>query len=281
MDIIIVTGMSGAGKSCAIDCFEDLGYYCIDNLPPSLMQNVLTLIGQGKHELRHAVFVIDIRGGEFFDDLKNVLTELKSAGQRYKILFLDATDEVLLRRFNETRRAHPLAGQNSNLAGIEEERKRLLGIKEAADAVIDTSNMKTAALSGEIKKMFIPQEKDVFGIHLMSFGYKFGVPAEADMVFDMRFIPNPFYVPGLKELSGNDKAVRDYVMSAPESRFFMDSTVRLIEELIPNFSREGKYRINIAFGCTGGRHRSVTMAILFHEALAGSGRQLSLTHRDL
>jgi UPF0042 nucleotide-binding protein len=281
MDITIVTGMSGAGKSCAFNCFEDLGYYCIDNLPPALIGHVLDLLEQGKRAPEHAVFVIDIRGGAFFDDLQNSLLSLNKAGRPYKILFLDASDEVLLRRFNETRRSHPLSGGGSNKEGIALERKRLLDIKRAADVVIDTSRMKTAALADEIKKIFLPQAEDVFRINLLSFGYKFGIPAEVDMVFDMRFIPNPFYVPSLKELSGNSKRVRDYVMKAEVSRMFRDSVLRLIAELIPHFSQEGKYRLNLAFGCTGGRHRSVTMAIVFNEALAEMGYRTTLVHRDL
>jgi UPF0042 nucleotide-binding protein len=273
--------MSGAGKSCAVDCFEDLGYYCIDNLPPALISSVLELLGQGRREVEQAVFVIDIRGGEFFDDLKNSLLALNNAGRSYRILFLDASDEVLLRRFNETRRSHPLSGGDSNQEGIARERKRLRGIKRAADVVIDTSNMKTAVLGDEIKKLFLPQEENVFRINIMSFGYKFGIPAEADMVFDMRFIPNPFYVPSLKELSGNSKRVRDYVMKAPVSKLFLDSALRLVEELIPSFSREGKYRLNLAFGCTGGRHRSVTMAIVFSDALTAKGYRTTPVHRDL
>ncbi|MDR1573387.1 MAG: RNase adapter RapZ [Clostridiales Family XIII bacterium] len=282
MEITVVTGMSGAGKSCAFNCFEDLGYYCIDNLPPALIGNVLDLLAQGKRAVEQAVFVIDIRGGDFFDDLKSSLLALKNAGRPYRILFLDASDEVLLRRFNETRRSHPLSkGGGSNRDGVALERKRLLDIKRAADVVIDTSHMKTAALAGEIKKLFIPGEENVFKVHIMSFGYKFGIPAEADIVFDMRFIPNPFYVPSLKELSGNNKRVRDYVMKAPVSKAFRDSALRLIGELIPHFSQEGKYRLNLAFGCTGGRHRSVTMAIVFADALAEMGCRITLAHRDL
>ncbi|MDR2355221.1 MAG: RNase adapter RapZ [Clostridiales Family XIII bacterium] len=281
MDITIVTGMSGAGKSCAFNCFEDLGYYCIDNLPPALIGNVLELLEQGKRAPERAVFVIDIRGGAFFDDLKNGLSALRKTGRPYRILFLDASDEVLLRRFSETRRSHPLSGGGANRAGIELERKRLLDIKRAADVVIDTSRMKTAALSEEIKKLFLPRSENVFRINIMSFGYKFGVPAEADMVFDMRFIPNPFYVPSLKELSGNSKRVRDYVMKNEVSRMFLDDILRLIGELTPHFSKEGKYRLNLAFGCTGGRHRSVAMAIVFNEALAETGCRTTLLHRDL
>jgi UPF0042 nucleotide-binding protein len=281
MDIIVVTGMSGAGKSCAINCFEDLGYYCIDNLPPALIKNVLELIGQGKREVAKAAFVIDIRGGEFFDDLKAALTDLKAGGRELRILFLDASDEALLRRYSETRRSHPLAGPDSNLEGVGRERRRLLEVKRLSDVVIDTSKMKTAVLNEEIKRLFLPREEDVFKISILSFGYKYGVPVEADMIFDMRFIPNPFYEPHLRGLTGNNKKVRDYVMGAEVSRDFRDSVLALIEKLIPAFAKEGKYRLGIAFGCTGGRHRSVSMAVIFNELLERKGHKVTLTHRDL
>jgi UPF0042 nucleotide-binding protein len=281
MDIIIVTGMSGAGKSCAINCFEDLGYYCIDNLPPALIRNVLDLMGHGKRELSRAVFVIDIRGGEFFDDLKAALTDMKAAVNDCRILFLDAADDVLLRRYSETRRAHPLAGGDSNLEGVGRERRRLAEVRRLSDVIIDTSKMKTAALNEEIKRLFLPGGEDVFQINIMSFGYKYGVPAEADMVFDMRFIPNQFYVQRLKDLTGNNKKVRVYVMSAGVSRDFRDSALNLMDKLIPAFSKEGKYRLGVAFGCTGGRHRSVSMAVVFDELLKGRGYKVTLTHRDL
>ncbi|MDR0569891.1 MAG: RNase adapter RapZ [Clostridiales Family XIII bacterium] len=280
MEAIIVTGMSGAGKSCAYECFEDLGYYCIDNLPPVLIDNVIELLERGKREVTQAVFVIDIRGGEFFDDMKNALLKLDESGIPRKILFLDASDEALLRRFNETRRAHPLAAQ-SNLEGIAKERQRMAEAKRMSDLVIDTSGMKVAALKDEVKKLFLQKSEDVFGVNIMSFGFKYGVPPEADMVFDMRFIPNPFYVPHLKGLTGNNKKVRDYVMGAEVSAYFKEQTSALLEKLIPGYIREGKHQLNLAFGCTGGRHRSVTMAIVFHELLAEAGHRVSLSHRDI
>ncbi|MDR0424980.1 MAG: RNase adapter RapZ [Clostridiales Family XIII bacterium] len=280
MDVIIVTGMSGAGKSSAYGCFEDLGYYCIDNLPPALIKNVIDLLSNGKRSVSQAVFVVDMRGGEFFNDLKSVLSDIDSSGFGCKVLFLDASNEALLRRFNETRRSHPLAGR-SNLEGIAEERKCLSEMKRISDFVIDTSNMKTSALKEAIRKLFLQDADSVFEASIMSFGYKYGLPAEADMVFDVRFIPNPFYVPQLKELTGRSSEVRDYVMAPEISRSFRDSALKLIRELVPSFSKEGKYKLNIAFGCTGGRHRSVAMAEAVYEALLEAGYETSLEHRDI
>ena len=279
MEIIIVTGMSGAGKSSAYECFEDLGCYCIDNLPPILINNVIELLNQAKSKVEHAAFVIDIRGGEFFNDMKNALIKLKDMGFEYRILFLDASDEVLLRRFNETRRQHPLAEQ-SNKDGIAKERVQLLEAKRLSDMVIYTTNKKVSALKEEIKQ-FVNKDNEAFRINIMSFGYKYGIPLEADMVFDMRFIPNPFYIPHLKELTGNNRKVREYVMNMEISNSFRDSVFNMLEYMIPGFIKEGKPQLNVAFGCTGGRHRSVTMAIILNELLTDAGYRVRLSHRDL
>lgn len=282
MEIIIVTGMSGAGKSGAIDCFEDLGYYCIDNLPPSLIMNFVNLIKQGKRKVENVVFTIDIRGGEFFDDLKTSLEELQDEELGYRILFLDASNEVLLRRFNETRRNHPLSADGSNLDALKKERELLFEVKKMSDYVIDTSNIKMSELHAEIKSLFAPEEnQNEFKLVIRSFGFKYGVPTEVDMIFDMRFIPNPFYVSSLKNLTGNNNKVREYVMGYPESKVFKETVLSLVEELIPCYAREGKYNLKIAFGCTGGQHRSVTMANEFYETLAEKGYQVQIKHRDL
>ena len=194
MDVIIVTGLSGAGKSQAINCMEDLGYYCIDNMPPTLIKNFMDLIMRDNVTIEKAAFTIDIRGGEFFDDLKSSLVELKNTGLNFKVMFLEASDEILIRRFNETRRTHPLACVGNTLEGITQERERLLEIRKVSDYIIDTSNMKTAQLNKEIRKLLLSEEENQsFTISIQSFGYKNGIPLDADMVFDMRFIPNPFY----------------------------------------------------------------------------------------
>lgn len=282
MEIVIVTGLSGAGKSCAIDCFEDMGYYCTDNLPPSLIKDFITLIAQSKSKIKKAVFVVDIRGGEFFDDLFDTIKAFDKKNIEYKILFLDADTDVLIRRFNETRRSHPLAEDGSNTEAIEIERGKLEPLKKIADYVINTSNLKTVELADEIRDIFAGDNRGKeFELVIQSFGFKYGLPKELNTVFDMRFIPNPFYIPELKNLTGNDKEVQDYVMESEEARDFKNTIVDLLLSLIPAFMREGKYTLNVAFGCTGGQHRSVTMANLVYKALKESGINVILKHRDI
>jgi UPF0042 nucleotide-binding protein len=282
MDVIIVTGLSGAGKSQAINCIEDLGYYCIDNIPPALIKDFMDLIMRDRVMIDKAAFVVDIRGGEFFDDLKVTLSELKNIGMKFKVMFLEASDEVLIRRFNETRRTHPLACAGNTLKGINKERKRLEEIRKIADYVIDTSNMKTAQLSEEIKKLLKTGEGEAnFTISIQSFGYKNGIPLDADMVFDMRFIPNPFYIKSMKKLTGNNKKVSNYVMKFPETMEFLDTVHKMIDKLIPSYIREGKFHLVIAIGCTGGQHRSVAIANELSERFLNEGKRVITVHRDL
>lgn len=282
MDVVIVTGLSGAGKSQAINCIEDLGYYCIDNMPPALIKAFLSLCVQGKGQIQKAAFVIDIRGGEFFDDLKHSLTDLKEAGLEFKIMFFEASDEVLIRRFNETRRTHPLAAGGSIIDGLKIEKSKLLEIRKMADYIIDTSSMKTAMLNEEIKKLLLSNhDGNTFAISIKSFGYKHGIPLDADIVFDMRFIPNPYYLTSMKKLTGNSKKVRDYVMKFPESIEFLETVEQMINKLIPLYMREGKSHLVLAFGCTGGQHRSVTMANVFSDLFIEQGKSVITVHRDL
>lgn len=282
MQLIIVTGFSGAGKSQAINCLEDLGYYCIDNMPPTLIKNFIELAGRGKTAIEKAALVVDVRGGEFFGDAKQSLEELKKQDTDCKIIFLEADPKVLIRRYNETRRTHPLSDGGSTEDGINKEIDLLSGIRKSADFVIDTSNMKSARLKQEIKAIIDSgKNSDAFMINIKSFGYKYGIPLDADLVFDMRFIPNPFYVATLKPLSGNNKKVQEFVMKHEESKRFVESVSKLIEDMIPCYIREGKYHLNIAFGCTGGHHRSVTMANVFAEKFKTEGRSITLEHRDL
>jgi UPF0042 nucleotide-binding protein len=282
MDIIIITGLSGAGKSHVADHLEDLGYYCIDNLPPSLIGNFVDLIAQRKQKVKKAAFVTDIRGGELFGDLKANLAELKERGMDYKIIFVDARDEVLIRRFSEHRRAHPLGENKTYADAIQDERAVLEPIRRIADFKIDSSEMKHTELAAAINKALSnDDEESEFRVVVQSFGYKNGIPTEADIVHDMRFIPNPFYVERLKNLTGKSKKVRDYVMRAPEAGRFMDCVIEIFDELKPAFIREGKNSLNISFGCTGGQHRSVTAAIIFHERLTEKGENAVLKHRDI
>jgi UPF0042 nucleotide-binding protein len=282
MEVIIVTGLSGAGKSQAINCIEDLGYYCIDNMPPTLIKNFMDLILRDKITIEKAAFTIDIRGGEFFDDLKSSLEDLKTAGIKFKVMFLEASDEVLIRRFNETRRAHPLAQAGNTLDGIKQERKRLLEIRSIADYIIDTTNMKAAKLSEEIKKLlFSDEENQSFTISIQSFGYKHGIPLDADIVFDMRFIPNPYYLKSMRKLTGNSEKVSKYVMKFPETQDFLKTIHDLVDRLIPCYEREGKFHLVIALGCTGGQHRSVAVSNELSRRFLEEGKRVITVHRDL
>lgn len=282
MDVIIVTGLSGAGKSQAINCMEDLGYYCIDNMPPALINSFMDLIMRDKVAIEKAAFTIDIRGGEFFDDLKSSLEELKASGLSFRIMFLEASNEMLIRRFNETRRTHPLAFAGNTLEGITLERQRLLEIRKISDYVIDTSNMKPAQLNEEIKKLLLSEKENPrFTISIQSFGYKHGIPLDADMVFDMRFIPNPYYLKSMRKLTGNSEKVSNYVMKFPETQDFLSTVHDLINQLIPSYIREGKFHLVLAIGCTGGQHRSVAVANELSRRFLEEGKSVITVHRDL
>ena len=281
MKAIIVTGLSGAGKTQAIDCLEDMGFYCIDNMPPALIKSFIDLTGNGKG-IDKAAFVIDVRGGKLFDDLKDSLDELRKDNIDYKILYLEASDRVLLRRYNETRRSHPLSEGGPVAAGLKAERERLEVLRNRADFVIDTSNMKTAQLWDEIKHLITSGEsRKTFIINIMSFGYKRGTPMAGDMVFDMRFIPNPYYVKSLRPLTGNNAKVSRYVLKHDVTQEFLQKAMDMIDMLIPFYIKEGKYSLNICIGCTGGHHRSVAVANELHRRLQESGKRTTLEHRDL
>ncbi|MCQ2565275.1 MAG: RNase adapter RapZ [Clostridia bacterium] len=281
METIIVTGLSGAGKSHAIHCMEDLGYYCIDNIPPRLMGEFLRLAQNGSMKIEKVAFVIDIRGGEFFKDLKMSLDELKAQGTEFKIMFLEASDAVLVRRYKETRRSHPLAQGTTTQQGIAAEREMLSEIRKEATYIIDTSNMKSANLNEEIKRLLLSEEDgESFTITVMSFGFKNGMPQEADWVLDARFLPNPFYVPSLKKLTGNNKKVRDYVMKSKLAKDFAGRIVGLACDLIPSYIKEGKYHLVIAIGCTGGQHRSVALANEIGERLRELDKPVVVIHRE-
>ena len=281
MKIIIVTGLSGSGKTQAMDVLEDMGYYCIDNMPPLLIKNFLDMAAKNK-EMEKAAFGIDVRGGSLFDDLKDTMEAMKKEDVGFKILFLEASDKVLARRYNETRREHPLAHGESVANGIKREKERLEAIRKEADAIIDTSYFNNAQLAAEIRNI-VSEGKDnrTFTVNIMSFGYKNGMPVSADMVFDARFLPNPFYVEELKHLTGNDKAVRDYVMSHDIAKLFADEVRGMIEVLIPFYKKEGKFSLSVCFGCTGGHHRSVTLANDLNDRLTAKGIRTTLEHRDL
>ena len=278
---IIITGLSGAGKTQAIDCLEDMGYYCIDNMPPALIKSFIDLASEG-HSIDKAAFVVDVRSRAFFDDFLDVLAGFHAAGIDYKLLYLEANDEVLLRRFSETRRTHPLSEGGPVATGLELERNLLEGIRSAADYIIDTSNMKTAQFWAELRDLLTSDENEsTFVINIMSFGFKHGAPGSADMVFDTRFIPNPYYVQSLRKLTGNNQKVSHFVLKHEVAQKFLEDVTAMVRHLIPFYMKEGKYSLSIGIGCTGGHHRSVAIANELYRRLRESGQRVTIEHRDL
>ena len=282
MQVMIVTGLSGAGKSQAMDVLEDQGYYCIDNMPPALIVDFMELSKTSKEGIDKVAFAVDIRGGDFFDGLLDALAMLEEMEVNVKILFMEASNEVLVRRFSETRRVHPKTRRPVTEQDIETERNLLSDIRKRADFVIDTSSMKTAQFKEELLELLEDEyREETFVISVMSFGFKHGIPVNADMVFDMRFIPNPFYVASLKKLSGNNQKIREYVTKWPQTQRFIKQLDAMVNNMIPCYMREGKWNLTIAFGCTGGHHRSVAMANEFYDRFKKQGRQVTLEHRDI
>lgn len=280
--LVLVTGLSGAGKSQAVHVLEDQGFFCVDNLPPALLPRFVELILHAQHKVPRAAVVVDVRSGEFFDALHESLQYLEGLGLPYRILFLDASDEVLVRRFKETRRKHPLSGSGSVLDGIREERRRLEPLRERAHRILDTSDMTTAQLRDELRLAF-GQEGLGRGlaVTVVSFGYKHGVPLDADLVFDTRFLPNPHYVEALRPRSGMDPEVRSYVLDSSRGQAFWKRFVDLLLFLLPEFEQEGKTDVTVAVGCTGGKHRSVAVAEELVRLLRERGYQVRVRHRDL
>lgn len=283
MEVVMITGLSGAGKTKAADWFEDKGYYCIDNMPPALIKNFIDLAMTGKRKIQKAAFVVDIRGGQFFGDLKETIISLEDdINIDFKILFIEASDEALIRRFNEARRTHPLAVSLMTREAIQMEREELAELRSHANYVIDTSSLKVAEMNSELDKLFGSKTKKAsFVLNLMSFGYKHGMPAEADWVIDVRFIPNPYYVSSLKKLTGNNKKVAQYVMKQDITKEFVNRFHEIIARLLPCYVKEGKYSLTIAFGCTGGQHRSVALANEFYKIFTAEGWRVTLEHREL
>ena len=281
MEIVIVTGVSGSGKSNAANVLEDIGYFCIDNMPPQLIPKFAELCGENS-SIKKAAVVVDIRGGELFLPFWQNIVEMRENGLNVKILFLYANKAVVRKRYKETRRKHPLydiCGEDLDKA-IDEEFEILMPIREKADYYIDSSNTTTAKFKETMLKMFIGNISDSLSICCMSFGFKYGVPDEADLVFDVRFLPNPFYVPELKHKTGEDKEVRDYVMDSEASVQFRDKLFDMIDFLVPKYAAEGKSQLVIAFGCTGGKHRSVTFAEMTNEFLHNKKYNVHALHRD-
>ncbi len=283
MKFVILTGMSGAGKSTALKMMEDIGYYCVDNLPIPLLEKFVELAEMRGTELQKVAVGIDIRSGGALEELHNVLNHLEANGRSCEILFLDAEDSVLVKRYKETRRSHPLAGGERVDKGIDLERQKMQFLKKRANYIIDTSRLLTRELKAEIGKIFLENQdfKNLF-ITVLSFGFKYGIPADSDLVFDVRFLPNPYYVEDLRYQSGNNKEVQDYVLQFKEAHVFLDKLEDMLEFLIPNYIIEGKNQLVISIGCTGGKHRSVTLANELYARLAKQKNfGIKIEHRDI
>lgn len=283
MKFVIITGMSGAGKGTAVKIMEDMGYYCVDNLPISLIEKFAELSMASNDELEKVAVSIDIRNNNALSELGEVLERIRAQGISFEILFLEAEDEVLIKRYKETRRNHPLSGGDRIDKGIVLEREKLEFLKKQADYIIDTSRLLTRELKLELEKIFVQNQdyKNLF-VTILSFGFKYGIPTDSDLVFDVRFLPNPYYVEGLRAKNGNDKEVQDFVMQYQESHDFLDKLQDMVEFLIPNYISEGKNQLVISIGCTGGKHRSVTLANeLYNRLKENSGYGIKIEHRDI
>jgi UPF0042 nucleotide-binding protein len=278
--LIILTGLSGAGKSWAIKSFEDLGYYCVDNLPTMLIPRFAELCAHSTRRITRIALGVDIREREYLHPVVEVLGELRAAGHQTEVLFLEASEEALVRRYHETRRRHPVSS-GSLIEGIREERKLLTNLRELADRVIDTSQMTVHELRGLLVELYGEARTPGLSVNLLSFGYKFGVPYDADLVFDCRFLPNPFFVDGLKSQDGRADAVRQYVVEHPEGRELIARLQDLLGYLLPRYQKEGKAYLTVAIGCTGGRHRSVALVEELRAFVESRGVPVQLTHRDV
>lgn len=280
--LLIVTGMSGAGKTQVMQALEDMGYFCVDNLPPVLIPKFSELCRQGGERVSHVALVVDIRGGEFFDALSGALRQLEDMQVPYEVIFMDASDETLIRRYKESRRSHPLAPNGRITTGIAKERDLLESIRSQADYIIDTTDMKTAGLKSYLKTKFLEVERrQGLSITVVSFGFKYGLPLDADMIWDVRFLPNPYYIPEYRHKTGRVKVVNDYIHSFPLTAEFEKHYFSTIDFLIPNYKKEGKSQFVVAVGCTGGMHRSVAMAEALYKHLQEQGLTVSIEHRDM
>ena len=284
MRFVIVTGMSGAGKITALKIFEDNGYYCVDNLPIDLIENFADLLFSQTSEKNKVAIGVDIRSGNNLDRINEVLENLRIKDQNYEILFLDCNNSTLIKSFKETRRSHPMGDADSVENEINTERKKLAFLRKQADYIIDTSNLLVRNLRTEIEKIFVMNKeyRNLF-VTIMSFGFKFGVPADCDLVFDVRFLPNPYYIPELKHKTGEDKEVQDFVLDSEVSKEFLEKLTDMVKFLIPNYIDEGKNQLVIGIGCTGGHHRSVTVAKELYKQLdsADAGYGIRIAHRDI
>lgn len=282
-DLIIITGMSGAGRTEAMHTFEDIGYFCIDNLPPSLLMNLVSLAGLNTGTLRKLAVVCDLRAKEFFPELTAELAKLKEMGLSYTMLFLDSSDEELLNRFKASRRRHPLCDNGMTIvAGIRRERQLLTECKQMADYVLDTSTERPQDMREKLRSLFTDQSaQEGLGVSVYSFGFKHGAPTDADIVIDVRFLPNPFYERELRDKTGMDEEVKDYVLGKDETKEFLKRWFSLLDFVMPGYVKEGKQYLSIAVGCTGGQHRSVVLANATGQHLSQEGYRVTTAHRDL
>lgn len=283
MRFVIVTGMSGAGKTTVMKILEDVGYFCVDNLPVQLIRKFHELSMDSMGDISRVALGIDIRNGEALAEMDKILSYFKKYDSRYEIIFMDASDTTLIKRFKETRRSHPLMPQGRVEEGIAEEREKLAFLKEKADYILDTDNLLVRDLRAEIEKIFVENKtySNLF-INVVSFGFKHGIPVDSDLVFDVRFMPNPYYDEKLRAMTGNDKEVQDYVMNSPISKEFVAKLIDMIKFLVPNYTAEGKNQLVISIGCTGGHHRSVTVANKLYEALSTcEDYGIKISHRDI
>lgn len=282
MRFVIVSGMSGAGKSTALHMLEDMGFFCVDNLPVALLPNFGQIAFDRKVNVDHVAVTVDIRSGDTLKDLSEQLDVLKELGIRYEILFLDADDATLVMRYKETRRTHPLAGEERIESGITQERQLISFIKKQADYIIDTSSLLTRELKQELEKIYVGEDSyGNFIVTFLSFGFKYGIPADTDLVFDVRFLPNPYYDPDLRALTGNDKEIQDYVLGCGDSSVFLDKLEDMLKFLIPLYMKEGKYHLIVGIGCTGGRHRSVTITNAIYQRMKTLPYSVRMEHRDI
>ena len=276
---VIVTGLSGAGKSLACNYFEDMGYFCVDNLPAPLISRLADLVVQAESNLHKICLVIDMRGGQFIQAIDEQLAVLRQMGIEYTILYLEASTDVLVNRFKETRRIHPMSEDGSILTGIEIEREALKGVRDIATITLDTSEFSKDDLKHALCKIWESQ-KEAMVVNIQSFGYKNGIPIDADIVMDVRFLNNPFYDPALRPLTGRDQAVRDYVFASDSAKHFLESYCNLMREVLPQYAASGRLDVNIAIGCTGGQHRSISVAVELADNLIKAGYNVNLKHRD-
>lgn len=282
MRFVIVTGMSGGGKRTALKMLEDAGFYCVDNLPVLLIDKFMELVATPNSEINKVALGLDVRTDQAFSQVEDILDRMRTNGYKFEILFMDSTEEVLIKRYKESRRAHPLSPDGRVEDGVRKERQILQGIRKKADYVFDTSNLLTRELKEELERIFVRNEEyNSLMITILSFGFKNGIPTDADLVFDVRFLPNPYYIENLKHKTGNDKEVSDYVMGFPEAGQFLEKLHDMMVFLIPGYIKEGKNQLVIAIGCTGGKHRSVTLANELYKKLKDKGNYgLRLSHRD-